>query len=511
MPYVPQVQSLADEHRREFGFLPGDVYGAAAIRGNLWAAVDTVSRAFRGYLHFGGRHPRMKVFQICVVPEHRSSGTARRIISKFIRYSQDLGYLNITARVLSTLAANRFWQQQGFHIVRQEPGKRSEATINLYSKELDGPSLFANDRRSQSSVDRATIRIDPGRPLLPTPSYVIDLNVFFDVVRSRDTGQAAQILCSALSHEIRLFVTTEFVQELERASHNQSNDPVLSFARNLPTLRRIESNRLEQIVTDLRELLVSAPPGPRKWSTRDKSDHTHIASSIHHRAFGFITSDSAVLRASEAIHKKYGLRVVSPSDVVDSVGTEDSSIHVPMSITAETREIRVSDIHEGNHDSVLRFLSRRWNDAYDGASLLGEDPGHSGPGSIVVSCSDEIVGVGLWSATAGSGRHAILNLLIDEDQPDADRAIDHVLWAAGRTGDRRRLWRCTLRIPRDQVRTRETALKRGFHPLKNRDVSEGVELVRVSTTGVVVSEHWRQIARDFLDETSLRLPDAMPS
>ena len=511
MPYVPQVQILADEHRREFGFLPGDVYGDAAIRGNLWVAVDTVSRAFRGYLHFGGRHPRMKVFQICVVPEHRSSGTARRIISKFLRYSQDLGYLNITARVLSTLAANRFWQQQGFHIVRQEPGKRSESTINLYSKELDGPSLFANDRRSQSSVERATIRIDPGRPLLPTPSYVIDLNVFFDVVRSRDTGQAAQILCSALSHEIRLFVTTEFVQELERASQNQSNDPVLSFARNLPTLPRIEPNRLEQIVTDLRELLVSAPPGPRKWSTSDKADHTHIASSIHHRAFGFITSDSAVLRASEAIHKKYGLRVVSPSDVVDSLGTEDSSIHVPMSITAETREIRVSDIHEGNHDSVLRFLSRRGNDAYDGALLLGEDPGHSGPRSIVVSCSEQIVGVGLWSATAGSGRHAILNLLIDEDQPDADRAIDHVLWAAGRTGDRRRLWRCTLRIPRDQLRTRETALKRGFHPLKNRDVGEGVELVRVSTTGVVVSEDWRQIARDFLDETSLRLPDAMPS
>ena len=360
-------------------------------------------------------------------------------------------------------------------------------------------------------MDRGPIRIDPGRPLLPTPSYVIDLNVFFDVVRSRDAGQSAQILRSALSHEIRLFVTKEFVHELERTSTDQSSDPVLAFARNLPTLPRVEPNQLQQIVTDLRTLLISAPPGPRKWSTNDTSDHTHIASSIHHRAFGFITSDSGVLRAAETIHVKYGLRVVSPSDVVDSLDTDDSSIHVPITITAQMQEIRVSDVNEGNRDRVLRFVSRRKNVAHDAASLLGESPGHSRPASIVVSCADQIVGVGLWSASPGPGRDATLNLLVDEVQHGADRAIDHILRAAGNIGDRRCLWRFAVRLPRDQLRTRETALKRGFHPLEGRDRSEGIELVRIATTGVVVPQDWRRFALDFLSETGLHLPDVMPS
>ena len=113
-PYAQQVRTLADEHRREFGFIPRNAYDDAALRERLWVVIDSVSRDFRGYLYFGGRHPRMKVFQICVAPGHRSSGIAQRIISEFVQYSQRLNYLNITARVLSTLPANRFWKSQGF-------------------------------------------------------------------------------------------------------------------------------------------------------------------------------------------------------------------------------------------------------------------------------------------------------------------------------------------------------------------------------------------------------------
>ena len=131
-PYVQQVRTLADEHRREFGFIPRSAYDDAALREKLWVAVGSVSRDFRGYLYFGGRHPRMRVFQICVAPGHRSSGIAQRIISEFAQYSQRLHYLNITADVLSTLPANRFWKSQGFEIIRQIPSKREDATIPIF-------------------------------------------------------------------------------------------------------------------------------------------------------------------------------------------------------------------------------------------------------------------------------------------------------------------------------------------------------------------------------------------
>ena len=509
MPYVQQVRTLADEHRREFGFIPRNAYEDAALRERLWVAIDSVSRDFRGYLYFGGRHPHMKVFQICVAPGHQSSGVAQRIISEFVQYSQRLNYMNITARVLSTLPANRFWKNQSFEIIRQTPSKSEEATINLYSKDLDVPSLFRRDGHSQSSGDPATFYIDPRRPLLPTPSYVLDLNVLFDVLRDRDAGQCAQILASALSHHIRLLVTQEFVGELERNTQNPSADPVLAFAKKLPRLPRPDPLRLHALIKELRKLFASAPPGPRQWTVNDTSDHIHLATSIHHQAFGFITSDAAILRNSEKIHDQYGLHVVSPADIVESFEPDESQ-RAATSITSETREIMVSEVNDGNRTDAHEFLLNRSSESRDVAALLTDDPLRSRPDSVVVRSSGQIVAMGVWSAMPGAGRNAVLHVYVDEECPDSDRAIDHILeWGAG-AGKRGQTWLFSLKIPRDQIRTRETASRRGFCT-RRQATSASIELSRVVNNGVVTEGEWRGFRRDFLDLTSLALPDAMPS
>lgn len=511
MPYAEHVRSLADDHRPEFGFLPKNAYVEAARRQNLWVAVDKVSSDLLGYLLFGGQHPRMKVFQVCVHPDHRSRGIARSLVSQLIKYGENRGFLKITARVSSKLDANRFWQEIGFHIVKQIRDAGSRTVINLYAMDLDVPSLFGDSDYSLSTVDRANIQIDPRRPLLPTPSYVIDLNVFFDVVRNRDTGQGDQIVSAALRHDIRLFVTPEFVAELLRTSHDQHNDPVLSFARNLPTLPRVEPDRLQHLVAELRRLLFSQPPGPRAWTANDKSDQVHLASSIHHRAFGFITSDSAVLRNSDRLHDNYGLRVLSPTDVADSLRVDERDVPVPMAVTAENREIQVSDINASNQVDVDRFLREREIDKRDGLTSGDPGPAHSPPHSVVVTSSGQVVGVGQWSATPGSGRHAILFVIVDEDHADAHRAIDHILGSVRSTGEVPQLWRFSLRVPQDHIKTIETAIKRGFHPQRKRDRGSLTELIRVSIEGVVIPDDWRRIRRDFLDETNLLLPPELPS
>ena len=510
--YVEQVRDLADAHRRELGFLPRSAYGEAAMKGNLWVAIDAASQEFRGYLLCGGRHPRLKVFHLCVHPDHRSSGVARSIVAELIRYATELSYLNITARVLPKLEANRFWRSSGFRIIKQIPDPRSGSTLNLYSFDLDVPSLFSTDDGAPKSVNVPPAHIGPTRPLLSTPTYVIDLNVFFDAVRDRDSGQSAQILSFALNHEIRLVVTHEFVEELERTSQDQRNDPVLTFAKNLPQLPTVEPDRLQHIVTDVRNLLSANPPGPRNWTTNDKSDQVHLASSIHHRAYGFITRDSGMLRNSDRIHEEFGLRVVSPTDIVDFLQMDDRPIDVPISITRETQEIEVSEIHKGNLYRVGRFLCQHGRiDEHEVASWVGMTPRHSYWRSVVVSSSGGIVGVGLWSRTIGSDTHVILRLVVDEDHVDADRAIDHILVATGNTGHGFPLYRLHLKIPRDQIRTRETTLKRGFHPHRTNDHDSDIELVRISITRVVTAREWRRITRDFLGTTRLHLPHTMPS
>ena len=508
MPYVQEVRTLADEHRREFGFIPRNAYDDAALREKLWVVIDSASREFRGYLYFGGRHPRMKVFQICVAPGNRSSGVARRMISEFTQYSQRLSYLNITARVLSTLPANRFWRDQGFEIIRQTPSKSEDATINLYSKGLDVPSLFPGDGYSQLSGDPASFQIDPRRPLLPTPSYVFDLNVLFDVLRDRDGGQCAQILASALSHHIRLFVTQELVQELERNTRNPSDDPVLAFAKELPCLPRPDRLRLQALIEELRELFASTPPGPRRWTVNDTSDHIHLATSIHHQAFGFITSDAAILRNSETLHDQYGLYVVSPADILDSFEPDETQ-RSATAIASETRKIMVSDVDEGNQADAHEFLLNRSSEGRDIAALLADSPLQSRPDSVVVSSAGQIVAMGVWSAMPGAGRNAVLHVYVEEEHPDSDRAIDHLLeWGAG-AAKRGQTWLFSLKVPRDQIQTIETACRRGFRAGR-QSTGASIALSRVVHKGVVTEGEWRRFRRDFSDLTSLVPPDVIP-
>lgn len=511
MRYVNDVRRLADKHRQEFGFLKDVVYADHAKRGNLWVVVDTASIDFRGHLLLGGQHPRMKVFQICVQRDHRSLGIARMLISELIRYSTECGYLNITARVSSLLPANKFWQRSGFHIIKQTK-EASGTTINLYSLNLDVPSLFSDDDSTSSSLDHAALQIDPRRPLLHTPSYVIDLNVFFDANGGRDHGHAAQIMALSLEHTIRLWVTPEFVKELDRASRDHKNDPVLTFAKKLPTLSHVPSDRLKSIITDLRDLLPSTPTDPRRWRKNDISDQIHLASSIYHKAFGFITRDSAILRHFKGLSDRFGLQVLSPGEVVGNFDlNDDKSIHPPTSIS-ERGEIRAfSSIDDSISTSVDRFLRRYDTQGHDLSWWRSVITGNILPDPVVVSSAEQVVGIGLWSGLGRSRSDAVLHLLVDDFHHDADRAIDHILSVSANIGEFDRVWRFNLKIPRKQIRTRETALKRGFHPQRGIDNDDKIEFTRVVVKRAIVSGHWPRLVHRFREETGLSLAHSMPS
>ena len=511
LPYVHEVRRLADDHRYEFGFLPESAYIGAAAKGNLWIVVDKVSRELCGYLYFGGQYPRLRVFQVCVHPDYRSSGTAQKLVSELIQYGTECGYLNVNARVSSKLEANKFWQRIGFYIVKQIPGKGPDTTINLYATELDVPSLFGDMNCNLSTIVPTMLQIDPRRPVLSTPSYVIDLNVLFDAIRDRDTGQCAQILSAALRHEIRLSVTPEFAKELARSSGDRGPDPVLAFARELPVLSRTKPERLRRIIAEVRELLASSPPGPRRWTVNDESDHIHLASSIDHQAFGFITRDAAILRSSAMIHDRYGLHVVSPHEVVDKFGDDDQRSQTPTLIASSSQEIETSDINEGNRKTVEQFLDRRAADTRDIQSSLTPDPTQPHPESLVVATADQIAGVGLWSGAPGAGRDALLHVYVDEFHREANLAIDGILDWAPRTVEPRQSWLLSVNIPRDQVRTTETALRRGFQTRAGRSGRANIELSRMVIREPISADGWRRFRRDLMDTTGLALPTPMPT
>ena len=287
--YIEQVRSLGDANRSALGFLPASAYTETAMKGCLWVAVDQTNKDLLGYLLFGGTYPHLKVFQVHVLPEFRSRGLARRLLKELRKYGEENNYQTISARVATELEANRFWQGIGFRIIRRVAGgSRSGRKLNVYLFELDTQSLFREIQTEESFQVEGMRQITyPSRPILKTPSYVIDLNVFFDVVGKRDTGESARILSSAFNSEIKLHVTSEFIRELERHSPDFENDPVLEFARGLPVLPELSADTLAPLTEEIRKILFPDTTGTGKERPNEVSDRIHLASCIHHRGLWF--------------------------------------------------------------------------------------------------------------------------------------------------------------------------------------------------------------------------------
>lgn len=507
--YLDQVQQHADANRNALGFLPATAYGEAAMKGCLWVVVGRDRNKLRGYLFFGGTFPRLKVYQVYVCPEYRSSGTARRLIEKLKRYGEAHDYLSITARVASELPANRFWSSLGFKITSRTPGRTKGRTINRYALALNVPSLFGLEQpRSLPRADaiQKAIRI---RPVLQTRSYVIDLNVLFDALRDRDHGEARRILAMGFDSDIRLVVTSEFAKELERHSR-QSDDPVLKLAKALPTLSDPGREVMDPLVDNLRRALFSAgTPKTGKGVANDASDLVHLASCIHHNTYGFITRDRRVLRRAEDLHKKYGLRVISPADLCEPFADVDL-VEARPAVAVGPQEVKVTAFDERDRAEVQRFLEHIGIPREETLACLAPDTGRPRRTRSVVRVEQRIVGVGSWKDRPGASRETLAWLYVDEASQCVDSVIDYLLERSINLGNYGQLRRLDMKLGPDQVKIRDVALKRGFcsPDFRNRATSEA--LTKVSIKGPVTTSNWQSFRNSFKEATGRELPSNLP-
>ncbi len=509
LQYIGQVRHMADANRSALGFLPATVYTEAAMKGCLWIAVDKTAKRMLGYLLFGGRYPRLKVFQLYVCSEFRSCGTARALVRELKKYGEEHDYLSITARVAAELDANRFWKTNGFNIICQIPGGKTGRIINRYALDLDVPSLFRDHPRHNSPFTDNEEQLHYRRPLLPTPSYVLDLNVFFDVVRHRDDGESSFILSLALDNEIRLSVTHEFVRELERRSRDMTNDPVLTLARSLPGLPPLPPDTLKPLLHVLLPMLASGIPKTGKRVTNDTSDLIHLASCIHHRAYGFVTRDGAILQRAKELHSRYGLRIISPADLADSFDDADSHQELRLAIVGH-QEIEIAALVEKNRTAVECFLRDLGVQPEHVSSCLASGTIQRPRSRVVVQTKQQMIGLGSWSAIHGSTRATTVHLYVDEEHPNSDNAIDHLLESSMSVGSYGQLCRLELRIAARQTKTREVAIKRGFRPSTLKNGAYSSTLSKITLKGIVTMDDWLSFRNDFREATGFVLQDCMP-
>lgn len=504
VPFAHEVQVNADKEKDALGFLPASVYEEEARKGNLLVAVTGKAGRQRltGYLLFGGQFPHCRIFQVFVLPGYRRQGIAKTLVNRLVSYMETLGYLSIGAQVADNLKANEFWEHLDFQVVRQKLGGVTKGRrINVRVRELDTPRLFSEVSAELGLVER--IAVGPA-------VYAIDLNVFWDVANRRPRSEyAAQVVAAAFANMVRIVVTAEFVEELERSSAGRQSDPALEFAEQLPTLSRPDETTLGQLITELRRIVFPNVTESTGLSTHNKSDLIHIATAIHHSVQAFVTSDEDLLQARELIHARWGVKVLRVSEFASAlkhVTTALPSFHVRVS----SQTLSLQRLSETRLEHMVNFFEQVRAPSEFRRHFLSQEGATPGVGRYAVYSDSALVCLASWDAAAPLQDAATVWILTNEENPAAETAVDFLL---GRCGIETT---CTgpilleLRMPRGHVLSKGIALVHGFRADKGSDQA-CESLQKMSIGHPVIASNWASVKASIKRRCTICLPGPIPS
>ena len=512
-PHLSAVREFADQNRSALGFLTKATFEEKAWGNKLWVATDDKTVECVGYLLFGGIFPSLKIFQLFVSPSHRQQGIGRRLVGQLAETGEAGNYLSIWVRVAADLSANKFWEHLGFNWVRQEPGGIStRRTINVRIRDLETPSLLKSMGLATKPPSTKITELRFSRPISRSPIYVLDLNVFFDVIKRRMFHQeATNIMQAGFNHQISPRVTPEFTKELERHADPTGEDPVLEFARTLPTLPEIEPTELDPLLSHLQSIVFPTQSQSGEGAKRMYSDLTHLAYCIHHRATGFVSRDKAMLAAGARLKRDYDLEVIHPADVVQAY-VPRNDLGARVSALYHKSRVSIERAKEPERSETELFLKKMGLDPE--ARAIVWDPGSSGTTRrrITIRYEDQLIGAASWDVAGRFNRDVRLYFYLNEENPATDRVIDHVFETVFRDSEAFISRRIFLYTTSDQDRTTTTAIERGFIKPQLHDLGDNpIRLAKFCFRGVVTEDNWARFRNELRQAMGLRLPNVLPT
>jgi ribosomal protein S18 acetylase RimI-like enzyme/predicted nucleic acid-binding protein len=505
--FVPEVQLHADGEKDALGFLPGAVYDEAAQHENLLVAVVSRSglNVYAGHLLFGGRFPHARVYQLYVVPEFRTYGIGRALLDKLIGITENRSYLSISARVAADLEANSFWQAMGFEVAGVRPGGPTRRrTINVRVKQLNTRTLFSlvsDEDQDLGLVDKLAIR---------EPVYLIDLNVFWDVVRQRPrSAYANEVVSAALRQLVHVVVAPEFIRELNRTSRPMPSDPALEFAIQLPILPEPTAENVAALVAELGRLVFPAKTANDALSVQDRSDLAHLAVAVHHNVNAFVTSEEAMLRAGDAIHVRYGVEVLHVEEFASAL-KDAQRLVPPFKAQLSSNTLDIWELVSTNSSQVETFLTTNpapfdYREDFLAAGAIG-----SARKRIAVTSDNQIVCLASWDTTAGIHARANVRLIADEEHPAVETVLNCTI--ARVCNEASRVGPVLLRLctPPGHILSKKVALLHGFRPPEVPESGASDFLQKLSLGRPVTPSNWSKIRRTVQQCSGLVLPQELP-
>lgn len=512
-PFVDAVQRQADTERDALGFLPPTAYQEAAVQGKLWVAVvsDQENETYVGHLLFGGAFPTLRVFQLFVGKAYRNCGVASVLIDHLVADAEAHSFLSISAKVADDLDANRFWERKGFSIVRSRVGGATRGRlILLREKRLSTPTLFDLLNTSTSPTDH-DLRLAE-RLYVRSPVFAIDLNVLIDVVQNRPRAiDVRKIISAAMTNTVRLCVAPEFINELQNASLPNCDDPLLDFAAGLPQFPIPPELDINRTVMELGSIVFPEKTRQGRLKARDQSDLRHLATAIHHRAAGFVTSEKAILRCQRLIRERFELDVVGPTELAEALTPAEwtGHEHVTAGPSAEP-EIVGSEVREEERQTVERFLGSLGVNTRTVADALAAGHRGSPRRRLIIAQADGVHAFASWDAPQRVTPCVDAFLFAGPEAGTSEAAVDHALFVLMRDACSHGPTVVRLCARTADVLVERLAASCGFRPTTVSKQSVVCTYQKICLGKAVSETNWATVREALIQLASVELPQQPP-
>ncbi|SAL22578.1 hypothetical protein AWB71_01159 [Caballeronia peredens] len=503
LPHLSAVVTAADSAKDALGFFAARVFEDYARKELVFVVLvkDGNTEMYGGHLLFDVRFPRAKVRQIFVAEPYRRLNLGKVLVDALKDQLTALQFISITARVAEDLdVANCFWESQGFYTQQITPGgARRQRTIVVRAHELKTPQLF----QSSGITAADPLGLDFGRGK-ERPLYLLDLNVLFDLgPRRARHEQAIAVFRAERSQACSLAISEEIEIELKRTADKGKTDPMQALARALPSFPMASGEDWNRLSLELAMLLFPERESNGRLTANDVSDIKHLATAIHHRLPGLVTSDARVLSCARELRRRYGIEVVSPaafeanqtdSQPLESFGTSLGHV-LKLDVVSKTDESEIRDLLTGLNVGPA-------DQAAHWAAVGGET---STSPRLLVRDERGLVGYLAWSRAISDGPINAY-VAVSEAKVAAQDACKLMLNYLIELASKSEFVRIRLRCPRRQAVFREVAASFGF----TRSSTDGDELQKVVVTRLVTEDQWSSTAQRLSIASGIGLPTEAP-
>ena len=498
MSLLPDIRELADKEGNAVGFLPEIAYAEAAKQEKIIALVDESGNksTFAGYLLHSGVYPNAKVQQIATRKSYRNRGIASAILETLVSKLEKLGFITLRADVADDLdSAKRFYQKNQFYPTSIKAGGNSrKRKIIVHIRELKTDTLFykAEDIKPTSSFRNRTSL---------NSIYTLDLNIFLDLAKNRQhTSQANKLFSAALKHEIRIAVARELHLELQRTSKNVSDDQILKLAFQLPQLPKVSEKSQQALTEEIHKIVFVDEPQRKDDSEQAWSDASHLAHAVLARSKAFVTRDSELIRASDELILRFGIDVISLDELVRLLPPDQGET------IEHTRVGQRFIAADGTPDGIESYLATNniLQTTIDEFSRRTDSKFDRWQRCII---NDMIlVGIAVLLSPRTPDRVSRLLVHCDEDNPDAQLFVDHLVDSAIRAASHKAVSAIELELPLAQPTLLQYIVSKGFTRIINKSCYNKFAFGRP-----ISANRWENTVRETRHRTGLILPQHIPT